>query len=164
MSVIAKARIFVVLAAVVLFYAINSKHPTPKDPRQVEFERWLAPIESAPSPLQAKLQEDPIHVALSSDYPEFQADWKLSTTGGPADAHVMRILQLAREGNLFSLGLGVPADASPAIRLNIEREKQKFALLFTREDVTKNLQAQSVLKLFEVYAGEQESPAALSQP
>lgn len=159
-----RAKLFVTIAAVAMFFAINSNNGVPKDPRQVEFESWLSRVESASAPVQQKLQEHPIRVALKSDYPEFSADWKLATAGGPNDARVLRILQLAREGNLFSLGHDLPTQTSPAIQFSVERDAQKFLVAFTRDELTQNLQAQSLVKLFEVYAGEQEAPPSLSQP
>ncbi|MBN8548492.1 MAG: hypothetical protein J0M12_04165 [Deltaproteobacteria bacterium] len=164
MSAIGKAKAVVLIAAAFLFLAINRNQSVPKDPRQVEFETWLTTVESAGPSAQEKLQQQPISIALTSEYPEFLADWKLTSNGSAADARVMRMLQLAREGNLFSLGAATPPNASPLLRLKIERENRIFTVAFTREEIAQNLQAQSLLKLFEVYAGEQEAPASLSQP
>jgi hypothetical protein len=163
MSAIAKVRAVVVLVAIALFFVINSGGSVPKDPRQVEFESWLKRIESASPPVQTKLQEHPIRVTLSSDYPEFRADWKLETSGTPNDARVLRILQLAREGNLFSLGHDLPNTASPAIHFLVERNGVKFDVRFTREEIDGNLQAHSLFKLFEIYAGQQATPALTQQ-
>lgn len=158
-----RARIVVALAAIALFFVINSNHSSPKHPRQMDFEKWLSRVESPSSTPQSKLQEHPIRVSLSSDYPEFQADWKLVTSGGPSDGRVLRILQLAREGNIFSLGEQL-STATPSIRFTVERDEQKFSSVFSREELGRSLQAQSLVKLFEVYSGEQEAPPALSQP
>lgn len=167
MTVLAKMKIGVICAAAILFVCINLNRPAPKDPRQVEFEKWLHPIEeeSNASSGDRALQRSPIQLHFVSEYPEFLADWKFVTSGDPdGDNKIVRILELAREGEVFALAAPQPPPGEPSMQLVAERNGKSFSSRFSRSAVEKNLQLQSMIKLLEIYSGEQQSPPSLSQP
>lgn len=167
MSTVTKAKIVVLCVSAVLFVVINEKPLVPKDPRLVAYEDWLKPIErvvshSSSSP--TLLQERPIKLRFHSDYPEFQADWTLMTTGDVNnDTRVLRVLQLAREAQIFILS-APDGYSGPRMKLSVERNRNTFEAEFTRAQIEDNLQAHSMIKLLEIYAGQTQSPAELSQP
>ncbi len=165
MNAVHRSKVVVLVLSTLLFLAINRDPLRPKDPKQVAYENWLSPIEETFNKAggSGTLQEQPVKVRFSSNYPEFQADWNLVTSGTAAsDARVLRILQLAREGQLFALPPYL--SSGPAITLSVERGDRNFENKFSRQQVEGSLQAQALIKLLEVYAGEASAPPELSQP
>jgi hypothetical protein len=162
MNTAARIRAGIAIFAVFLFLAININRPSQKDARQLDFESWLQAVDS--SPATTELQAHPIQVMLRSDYSEFLADWKLTTLGTPeSDTRTLRILQLAREGNLFSLGKAPPPEGAPRISFSVQQDGRAFQAVFSREEIDQNLPAQSLLKLFELYSTNSQVSDTLTQ-
>jgi hypothetical protein len=165
MTAVAKAKALIVAVGALLFYFINSGQPAPKDPRQIAFENWLQPVQLS---LQDKTGErststQPISIQFVSSYAEFPAEWKLIADGAEdRDRKVLRILELAREGEVFALP--PPPGNQPSMSLNVARSDKAFTARFTRTQIEGNLQAQAMLKLLEVYAAEAQTPLSLTQP
>lgn len=165
MTAVAKAKALIVAIGALLFYFINSNQPAPKNPRQVAFDSWLQPVQlglqsaNGERPTSAR----PISLQFVSSYPEFPAEWKLLADGADdRDRKVLRILELAREGEVFALP--PPPGNQPSMSLSVTRDDTAFTARFTRAQIEGNLQAQAMLKLLEVYSAEAQTPLSLTQP
>jgi hypothetical protein len=131
---------------IVLLIAINWSDRGHRSATEKNFEAWLEPAESR---LQAPVSSpQPSPVSMTLEVKSAGIQWKLDSTPELRE-QVLRLLRLARESNLFSIGNNAP-DAR--ITVTVKEGDSEFFARFSETDIANNLPAQNFLKLFQVYA------------
>lgn len=150
------ARIVVVVVAAIIFILFNASFRSERAPLQNDFDSWLqstkktiaTSIETAP----------PIVVALRSERPEFAADWSMSLAAGTDPERLMRLLDLAREANIFSKATS--REEKP-LRLSVTDGSREFVATLSPSDITNDVATGNLIRLFQLYAV--EMPEATTQ-
>lgn len=121
---------------------------------QIRFEDWLRNNQlllTKEGNYTAPAQE--IILQLSANLPD-QPDLQLQISTGQAPDKVQRLLNLAKEAKLFK----GPAVRDPqAMQLRIQQGATQFAASIDQELLDENLQTRTLVKLFEIYAKQNQS-------
>lgn len=149
------ARLIVIIVATILFIAFNASVRSERAPLQHEFDSWLqltretlaTSTETAP----------PVTIALSSERPELVADWRISLAEGGNVEQLLRILDLAREANVFSKTASL--DSQP-LRLSVTDGSREFVATLSPGDIAGDVATGNLIRLFKLYALERPSSAA----
>ena len=143
------ARIVVVIVAITIFIVFNASFRSERAPLQNDFDSWLkstkekitTSIESAP----------PVAVTLRSERPEFAAHWRIALTEGGDPERLVRILDLAREANIFSKATS--RELQP-LRLTVTDGSREFVATLSPSDVNGDVATGNLIRLFQLYAVE----------
>ena len=149
----------ITIIAVVWF---SRTHTPPLTELEVGFNTWYEDVQQSLGPIGALDGVPNITISLKLAG-SAQAPWTISTKlpGSPATTQsrdrVARLLQLTKEGRIF--GLSDASTSSDAVQLEIVGAPKPFKIGFSPDAVHDNIQAQNLLKLFQVYAT-QPAPSA----
>ena len=145
-----RGKLIAVVIAVVILGIFNATSRPIKSKEQKAFDTWLQSIESSLSPHSKELTlNEPISLTISSKSDQRKFSWDLSTIeGGERTEQVLRLLRLAREGELFSRG----DNKSGVIVLKVGQGDKSFETQLTEDFVSRNPQAGNFVKLFELFA------------
>lgn len=157
-----KLRIGYCVAAVLALILFNlSIIPKKKTAVQSEFDEFVSTIE--PKLHNPALTDTPLPVlVIKADAPERSLHMQLSIGPGSdrtGSEKVVRILEMAKEANLFSMANREPGE----IQFVIETEKKAFRAAFNSADIDRNSQALAMLKLLQIYSQTDFAPAAPSE-
>lgn len=156
-------KFIILFSAVALLVLINSKANTPKSALQASFDNWLNQFKLA---LEADGTTNPrpvVALSLQSTYPEMQVAWNLASNGNAdLERKSVRLLELTSEAGIFNLP-ETRADESSLITFSIEEGTHRYVAKFKRKSVEENVAAQTLFKLFQLYATQNQTPS-LSQP
>ena len=141
------ARIIAVIFTIVLLIAFNVSHRSDRAPLQNDFDVWLQSTKQTIS--QSIETAPPVTVALVSDRPEFKADWKISLLDGGDPQRVVRLLDLAQEANIFSRST---SRDTLSVRLTISDGTREFVAALSPNEISSNVEAGNLIKLFQLYA------------
>ncbi len=177
-------RFAVIALTAWLLYWINFVDTTTRSLEQNRYEAWLQEVENVVfAPTQAPKTSAPIAdladvtVSIATQIDQSLLKWRVSTdqlrsTPAPsqvseepsADSRMLRILGLIRESNLFSLPQTQSAEI-PALELEVTTKQGKFKQSFALSSIDKNVPAQLLLKLLQIYATtENGTQVALVKP
>jgi|GEM_PF-5802055 len=153
----------IVLVLILFSYTL----PAPRSPLQQSFDEWLkqeetllndmashpeaqnaANFESAGQKLTVSLQVAP-------QPPDLVKNIELTLSAEPRQAaNILRLLELMREADIFSIGerAGVKATDRPRVSLNVSHASGTFTAHFEEADIRENVPAQLLLKLFNEYS------------
>lgn len=156
-------KVILGVMTILLLLVLNSNRHGRRSDMERRFETWLEPTEAS---LRAPVgkgvpssPEPPIVLVLEAK--EAGIRWEISSTPALRE-QVLRLLRLAKESNLFSIG---SADEQRAdLSLSIGRGDSQFATRFTQAEIANNLPAQNFLKLFQVYALQPPPPEKPIRP
>ena len=142
---------------------MNGKTNTSKSALQTSFDNWLNQFKLT---LEAETDAGPrpvVALSLQSTYPEMQVAWNLaSNANADLERKSLRLLELASEAGIFSLPEPSPDEAS-LITLAIEEGSHRYITKFKRRAIEQNVAAQTLFKLFQLYATQNQTQS-LSQP
>lgn len=149
------ARLIVIIVAAILFIVFNASVRSERAPLQHEFDSWLqltretiaTSTETAP----------PVTISLSSERPELVADWRISLAEGGDVAELLRILDLAREANIFSK---TASRESQPLRLSVTDGSREFVAALSPSDIAGDVAMGNLIRLFKLYAIERPRSAA----
>ena len=74
-----------------------------------------------------------------------------------AEARILRILNLLRQSNLFSLEEDSEIAPQPSLKVLVSDGEKEFEVAIAEKDISHNVSAQSMLKLFQVFSTENGS-------
>lgn len=145
-----KVRLGYFAGSLLLLLIFSITHlPVQRGIVQREFDQWVGEIE--PRLRNPGLTETPPpSVVVEVESPSSSLHLRLALS--PSDTsetseRMARILEMAREANLFS----PPSRPQGKITLKIETEKRVFAVQFDPADIANNSPAQSMIKLLDLY-------------
>lgn len=149
------ARIVVVIVAMAMFIVFNASFRSDRAPLQHDFDSWLqstkttiaTSIETAP----------PVSVSLWSDRPEFAAHWRIALAEGGDPERLVRILDLAKEANIFSKATS--REAQP-LRLTVSDGSREFIATLSPSDINGDVATGNLIRLFQLYAVEMPEDTA----
>lgn len=157
----ARLRYLLLLAAFVLLVLFNVRTADVDTVEQRQYEAWLSERDQTAIPEQSEILPQNLVVSLSGvrRVGEPPITWQLrSIDGENARERALRILQMAREANLFTVGSKASTDAG--LVLEIQEGEKKFSVGITPEVVEQNLRVATMLRLFKEYA--QPIPSAVA--
>jgi hypothetical protein len=155
-------KFLILFGAVGLFLIVNNKSGPQRSALQVAFDGWLHQLKLV---LDSEVEQPrpAVKIELQSTYPELQAAWTLTTAGGAdLERKVLRLLELTSEANIFSL----PApkrDNGPLVTLVVEEGSHRFMYKFEKTSIDGSVAAQSLFKLFQLYANQNQQPNLAQQ-
>jgi hypothetical protein len=146
-----KLRISYALASVLCLVVFNLLHTTEqRRTMQRSYDQWFGELE--PKLYNPALTGTPLPaLAVQVDAPvrKLHLTLALTPTGeSPLRERVLRIMQMAKEANLFSLQPRQNGEITFAIR----SDAQNFSVSFDPKDIEGNAQAQAMLKLLQIYS------------
>jgi hypothetical protein len=145
-----KVRLGYFAGSLLLLLIFSITHlPAQRGLVQREFDQWVGEIE--PRLRNPGLTETPApSVVVEVESPSSALHLRLALNPSATtetSERMARILEMAREANLFS----PPSRPEGKITLKIETEKRVFAVRFNPADITNNAPAQSMIKLLDLY-------------
>lgn len=152
-----RKKIFAFAALLVMIIAFNWSNGRAVKLEQIRFEDWLRNNQLVLSnDGNYRAPELEITLNLSAAVQDSPAiDLKLSS--GKSPDQVQRILSLAKEAKLFSNKKSSAAKDPHAIQLSIQQGATSFAAAIDQERLEENLQTKTLVKLFEIYAKQNQS-------
>lgn len=119
---------------------------------QVAFEAYVedrekAAISAGSGPVSLPRIHVSIHAGGGAPVQELLIE-PLNQEGG--DSRILRLLSLAREARVFGLNRPMPPDGE-GISLRVEDGSQDFNTAFRRVDISRNIQAETLMKLLTIY-------------
>ena len=134
----------VLLALIVLTVLVyNWNEGSRKSSAQLDFEKWLNAVEPELAPSNESIPQ------LSLSLVNRDLNLNLIVDRDNRDK-VLRLFQLLREANLFSLhGLAATPDK---FQLKISSKNKEFQIAFDKNQIKKNMPARNFLKLLQLYA------------
>jgi len=148
-----RVRFFLGAAIVIMLVAVNLRGGPAKSSLQAQYEIWLMQKEPELSaPANPEAPDPGISLRLISREKGQEGDYRLAGTAGDRQK-LLRLLQLVREANLFSLSKWKTGMENwPGISLMISEGERTFRTQFSFEDVEDNLPARNLLKLLQIYS------------
>jgi len=168
-------KIVVVILALIGFYYLNFGREERSWPIQASFNSWLKSVEEAQKN-NPEDQNTPLAIQIKGEIrkigvPMENTIFELSSSGNDYNrTGVLRILQLAREGKLFSrdqaeefstgtaptVSNGKSSNGKPALEFSvhilISDGKRDFLTWLTENEIEERVQVQSLLKLLQIYS------------
>lgn len=157
----ARLRYLSLLAAFLLLVLFNARTAEVDTVEQRQYEAWLSERDRTATPEQSETLPQNLVVSLIGvrRIGEPPITWQLrSIDSENARERALRILQMAREANLFTVGGKVSSDAG--LVLEIQEGERKFTVGITPQVVEQNLRVATMLRLFQEYA--QPLPSAVA--
>lgn len=146
-----KVRLSYALASLVFLLLFNLTHTSEsRRSLQRDYDQWFGELE--PKLYNPALTGTPLPaLAVQVEAPSRQLHLTLALSASQENAlreRVLRIMQMAKEANLFSL----TPRRSGEITFAIRSEAQNFSVSFDPGDIEGNAQAQAMLKLLQIYS------------
>lgn len=118
-----------------------------QSPAQSAYENWLNGF--LPKLQNPKINnESPPPIALSLSSQSLGIQWNMKLEPDKNTEKVTRLLEMFKESKL----LEVQSSVAPDMTLEVNDGSNRFAAAFSPKDIEENSQAQSMLKLFQIYA------------
>lgn len=145
-----KGKFIAIIAAAIVLTVFNATSRPIRTQEQKAFDTWLESMEeSLRSGSNDSNSSAPISIKIRSDSSKRKFAWELSTSeGGERTEQVLRILRLAREGDVFSRDSG----DSGEVELNVTQGEKSFSTRLSEDLISRNPQAGNLVKLFELFA------------
>ncbi|MFM1847771.1 MAG: hypothetical protein RL417_1245 [Pseudomonadota bacterium] len=143
------ARLVVLVLTGAILVLFNASYRSERAPLQNDFDSWL---QSTKETIATSLETAPqISVSLISQHPDFKADWRISLNQGGDPERLVRILDLAKEANVFSRSR---SEDRNALRFLVSDGSREFATSLSPSDIGANVEAGNLIRLFQLYAVE----------
>lgn len=142
-------KIAILILTVVFLLLVNPFAESKKGRLQNDFDLWLNASRDTLS--KPSLDAPPsLEISLKSDSPSRVFSWQIRASADPVvNQKILRLLQQAREANLFDIESKSPKEVTLEIRDNGNDFKSSFSFA----DIKNNIKAAVFLELFEEYAG-----------
>ena len=151
--------ILFVLLTVTGLWIYNLQAASDRLARQREFDEWVEEIRPIISSAKNKFENDAVQLRLEMPKSEGQVAPDLLSSSSH-EVTVLRILDLLKEANLFSVRPASGVSASDLFSLSVKTNNQQFTAHFSNQDISNNVRAQNAITLIKLYA---QNPVALEK-
>jgi hypothetical protein len=151
---ISKPAVIACAIVAVLLFFFNGRSARFETVEQRNFEQWLE-VQDRPerttAPASAPVTNLVVSLSGKRALDEPPIRWELrSSEGEEARERALRILQMAREANLFSIGVSSVGEIG--LTLEVQEEGRVFRTVITDQITATNLRVATLLRLFQEYA------------
>lgn len=142
------SQIGIIVLSLVVLAIFNTNLRPGISEEQAQYNQWLASVEATSPNL------PPVALRLWRTDDAAGPDWKLkSSSDAQLSEHILRLLQLVREAELFSKEkIAKPGFEQGFINLEIEGLERHFLARVPEAFIRSNIRAQNLLRLFQEYS------------